>query len=711
MRSTARAAAVLTWVAAAGGLAAEGDGPAPQAETKLLLSFEGEAEAGAVSTNGEKALSERHATHGRQALQLRFGAVSPRVEIALRPPADMRGYGYLKFDTFLVGAPVIFTLRMSDAAGKRYTSWYYLVNEGRQTVEYNLKGPEAEIDLGRVSLLTFWMEGSLPAASYLSEPSGREGTLELGPSSSVLYLDHVRLHRGPHDDSWMMPAGGVPPPGPPRGLIPNGDFELGFQGWGSWGTWEGGTYFFGSGRGACAHEGLASAAIHCSKPGRGGIFTDPPFTLPPGNYRLSFWCKGTGKGTRMFYQFEGKEAGNCIPEGRSSDRFAVPAEWTQKVFPVRVSSPPPPLRLYLYHVGDGTLYLDDVVLEPEGGAAPRGEDRLEGRPSVVTIRGRATLVNGKPFFPLGFYGDDPEALAGTPFNFITFHEITGTARVREDFDKCRKLGLMSQISLTGLARAHLPERAGVLARRFKNHPALFAWYLCDEPDHGRWNVPPPEIRLAHEILRKEDPNHPTWIVVMPWAPSNLYQYANTCSILASDVYPDLDKKPVDVLSIARAMDVMMRAHDGPVWMVPLSNPKATPGEQVAMTYLALVHGATGIIHWNLADARKDPNFWGLLVEIGREIQTLAPVLLGETAPEPVRVSDPRVHALLKRGPGGRHLLAVNASPEAAPGVALEVPGAKEGTASVLFEGRSVALREGRIADDFAGYQRHVYRLD
>jgi hypothetical protein len=678
--------------------------PAPQAETKPLLSFEQETDLAAIATNGAKALAARHATEGKHSLQLSFDAVAPQFALPFAAPADFSGYERLKIDTTLAGLPLVLTLRVRDAAGARYTSWYHLVNEGRQTIEYSIRGMASKVDVSKVAELHFAAEDRLPTASYRVDASSAQEKVDLGKHSSVLFLDHVRLHRGPHDDSWLTPPGAAPPQEIPTGLIVNGSFELGLLRWGSWGTWDNGLYFFGCGRGENA-RGRSSAGIFCQKKGRGGIMSETPFALRRGDYRLTYWAKATVDGTKMFHSIEGDGA-KAISEGKSSGWFPLSTQWTQKSFAVKAAGDSGPVRLYLCHVGEGAIYLDDVALLPEGGAPEAASGKPPaGKPSVVTVKGRVASVNGKPFFPLGFYGDDPSALAGTPFNFITGGGDPGAM-----LDQCQKLGIMTHVALEGLARAHVPESAPLVARRHKDHPALFGWYLCDEPDHSRWNVPPAEIRAIHKLLRREDPNHPTWIVVMPWADSNLYQYAGTCDILSSDVYPDLGKKPVDVLSLAKAMDVMMTAHPGPVWMVPLSDPKASPGEQTAMTYIALAHGATGIVHWELRSARANEAFWRLLVETAKEIQALAPALLSETAKEAAKVSDPKVHAILKEGPDGRTLVTVNASPDPLPGVAFAHPIFGDGEAKVLFEDRAVKVAGGKLTDDFAGYQRHVYRL-
>jgi hypothetical protein len=418
----------------------------------------------------------------------------------------------------------------------------------------------------------------------------------------------------------------------------------------------------------------------------------------------------------MFWQFEGQGW-----EGRTSGlqvegtdygrRFPVPQEWTKKAYTITVTRDLFPVRIYFYSVGTGTLFIDAVSLTREGMEIPKVARRA-GRPSRVEIRGTVPYLDGKPFFAIGLYNAEPEALRGTGFNFICRDPGPGAMGLNF-LDRCHENGIMVSINMEGIMRAHLPWQVVEFIEPFKDHPAVFAWYVCDEPDHPRWTVPPPEMRLATTLLHRADPNHPTWTVVMPWADSNIYQYADTVDIIATDMYPIADYKR-QLIRVARATDVLRRAVKGqrPVWMVTEATSKATPQEEYAITYLAVTHGANGIVYWNFNDARRNPQIWKTMVDISLELKTLTPVLVSPSSQRPVRVDNEHIHFLAKEHEGKFYLLTVNASPEPQSKVRLTLPGLQDNaTARVLFENRTVRMRNGVLTDDFAGYERHVYEIE
>jgi hypothetical protein len=329
----------------------------------------------------------------------------------------------------------------------------------------------------------------------------------------------------------------------------------------------------------------------------------------------------------------------------------------------------------------------------------------------VEIRGTVTYVNGQPFFPIGFYNADPDALQGTGFNFICRDPGPGTPGL-EFLDRCQADGVMVAANLEGVMRAHVPWQAPKATEELRNHPAVFGWYVCDEPDHAQWTVAPPEMRLATRLLHEADPNHPTWTVVMPWADSNIYQYADTVDIIGTDMYPIADYHR-NLSEVARATETLRRSvkDERPVWMVTEATAKATPDEEYAMTYLALTHGANGIVYWVFDDAHGDPQIWKTMVSISLELKELTPALVAPAAANQPTAANPNIHCLAKQPKDQLVLLTVNASPEAQPAVPITLPGAKDqATVRVLFEDRTVAVQQGRLTDDFGPYERHVYAL-
>jgi hypothetical protein len=316
------------------------------------------------------------------------------------------------------------------------------------------------------------------------------------------------------------------------------------------------------------------------------------------------------------------------------------------------------------------------------------------------------LRNGEPFFPIGLYCGVPAELAGTGFNCIPGWSSRCT------LEECLAHGLYTLPDLTGVLRAHAPEQVRPVAATLKNHPAVMAWYLCDEPDHAQWLVAPDELKLARRLLREEDPNHPSVTIVMPWADSNLYRFWDAADILATDDYVLREQKPSEVRHVARTTEVAKRAvrETRPVWLVLQSSSVATPEEEYGVTYLALAHGANGILYWEYEDARKNPRIWETLLALAKELETLTPALTGPSLDLPVSISNGDIHWTAREFQGRLCLITVNADPLPAPQVQIQVGEGPEGPAEVLFENRKITVKRGRILDEFLPYQRHVYLL-
>lgn len=670
-----------------------------EAQTRhLLFSFETPDELQYFNGAPREIVGE-HSSEGKKALKIELSEEHPYFVVNFKEkPLDCNGWEKLKLDIYREGEPITLNLRVFDNAGNRYNFWYYLLRPGFNVVEYSVWGMSSALDISQLKELTFYSE----------QPSG------------ILYIDNLRLIRGEEDDIWLIPKDRPKPIlSAENNIIKNGDFELGFLYWGSWGQWDGGIYIFGSGTGEDACSGEASAAIICQKVGRGGIYTSPSafFYLKPGTYKLSFYAKGKGNGVKMFWFFhkmkeEGLSVEEAIPQNNRSTRFDVPPQWTRYEYQIEVLKEIGPLAIYLCNVGGGTLYVDALSLIREDEKTTESKVVPKRKPSKVEIRKGQIYVKGRPFFPIGFYNAEPEDLSGTGFNLICRDPGPGTPG-RDFLDRCEKNGVMVSVNLEGVLRAHLPWKAPDAIKSLMDHPAVFAWYTCDEPDHAQWTVAPPEMRLATKLLHQADPNHPTWTVVMPWADSNIYQYAGTVDIIATDVYP-ISGYNREVTKVASATDVLRRAVKGekPVFIVTESTSHATPEEEYAMTYLAITHGAKGILYWNFPDAKENPLIWETMLKIGRELQELTPILTSPDSRQAIEVNNPNIHFLLKEYKGKFYLLAINGSKEAQEKVVFHLPFLKvERKAKVLFEGRQLKIMGSSLEDSFAGYERHIYEID
>ncbi|MFP4055449.1 MAG: hypothetical protein ACLF0G_01095 [Candidatus Brocadiia bacterium] len=156
---------------------------------------------------------------------------------------------------------------------------------------------------------------------------------------------------------------------PPLNFIQNGGFEKVNRNsaknrsrWLWWGGWDwGGDYEnYWESRPEFVHSGKYSARIRCvGRKGRIGIMTPALPVVPEAQeYRLTFWATGEGENL-LFVNFEAGARGRL--------RQRIPPEWKQYTLVGKLDSDAKTYRVYFYHIGTGTIWLDDVALVPVGG--------------------------------------------------------------------------------------------------------------------------------------------------------------------------------------------------------------------------------------------------------------------------------------------------------------------------------------------------------
>jgi hypothetical protein len=378
------------------------------------------------------------------------------------------------------------------------------------------------------------------------------------------------------------------------------------------------------------------------------------------------------------------------------------------------------------------------------------EKEAAALPSYVDEHNRL-IVDGKPFFPLGWYCNGNvgylNEVADSPFNCLLDYGINGRPldKIREYLDAAHACGIKLIYCMNDLYPAATYHKQlgpwtgnqdmarGVIST-FKDHPAVLAWYLNDELPVEMI----PDLMRYYDLVRSTDPGHPTFIV--HFAPDIIPDFVPTTDVLGIDVYP-VPTRPLT--RVSEMTDVGMRATRGlkPLWMVlqafawyqysPPEDPKTTGGrgriptanelrtgraptreEERCMTYLALTHGAMGLIYYSYYDLRVLPQYqemWGWMKQIGAEVRELSPVLLSPTKlPVEVRGDSHKIHAVLKEHEGKWYLLAVNG--ETTPAKAqFTLPGAAA-SVRVMFEEHTPSLAGRTLTDEFAPYAAHVYEI-
>lgn len=261
--------------------------------------------------------------------------------------------------------------------------------------------------------------------------------------------------------------------------------------------------------------------------------------------------------------------------------------------------------------------------------------------------------------------------------------------------------------------------------RFKDHPAVISWYINDE-------VTPEcltELEDAHARVRELDENHPIWSV--HWNTDWLLPEADTTDILGMDSYPVAHLPITEVVRVADAAAQVGEQTSKPFWIVPqifswtdypgdfraATGRPPTKAEMRAMSYLAVNHGAKGLIYYSYFNIRDDADYdtrWLEIKDIASELDQLRPVFLSiyETNEGDVTCNNGDIDLKLMREGETYYLFAVNTNNGAVAGVPFQINLAEQPcSVNTLFEGGNVAVDGNTFMDNFSDYEVHVYHWD
>jgi hypothetical protein len=207
-----------------------------------------------------------------------------------------------------------------------------------------------------------WPESRISNAIKAVEQQRRDGLL-----SDRSYRKRIEMLKARLSGVYVSESLSVT--NPPLNFIQNAGFEkvnrnsannhsrwLWWNGW----SWGGDYENYWETRPEYVHSGKFSARIQCvGSQGRIGIFT-PQLPAVPGakQYKLNFWAKGEGE-NMLFVNFE--------TGARGALREKIGPVWKQYTVIGEPIAEAKTYGVYLYHIGAGTIWLDDMELVPIGG--------------------------------------------------------------------------------------------------------------------------------------------------------------------------------------------------------------------------------------------------------------------------------------------------------------------------------------------------------
>lgn len=341
------------------------------------------------------------------------------------------------------------------------------------------------------------------------------------------------------------------------------------------------------------------------------------------------------------------------------------------------------------------------------------------RNAVTLDKYGRTIVDGRPFFPMGIYAytdkDELDAVTTAGFNCIACystihgkdengkHGVKGIKMTMDDI-WARNLKVIFSVK-DQILKSPITEMDGVkgnlavtehVVRNLKDHPALLSWYITDE-------LPLSEIGKAVELraaVAKNDPWHPAYSIT--YRKNDMPDYAISGDITGMDPYPIQHLPGHYEISVVSVESDLCALSGQPYWIIPQMFSWAryrmktaddfvnkgrfpTQDEMIAMPLLAVLHGARGLIFYSAYDMLgrseklakgSSKAQWDRAIETLRVLNPLQEYFLWIEHPKPLAIQSTvgnQLEGKIFKSESGRTAVIIVGSNKAAKGT-FEVPG-------------------------------------
>jgi len=256
------------------------------------------------------------------------------------------------------------------------------------------------------------------------------------------------------------------------------------------------------------------------------------------------------------------------------------------------------------------------------------------RPSMLREDG-TLLVDNEPFFPVMAYH---VALRDYPYvveagvNVVQGNGTNNREQLQSMLDAALQNGIRLAVPLYYQMKVQENmELIETFVTEFRNHPALFAWMVMDEPAlHHKTKE---ELVEAYRLVRTLDPVHPVYMVEA--LPGSYSFTEKVTDIFATDVYP-IPRNPISIVGERVALAKQLAGEHQPVMNVmqamynPPNWPVLTTIEQVRnMIYQSLASGAQGMGYYSFNEngfVLRNSALWPGLVGIRQEIERIGEIV-------------------------------------------------------------------------------------
>jgi hypothetical protein len=317
--------------------------------------------------------------------------------------------------------------------------------------------------------------------------------------------------------------------------------------------------------------------------------------------------------------------------------------------------------------------------------------------------------------------------------------------LQELLDKAAANGLRMMVELPRLA---IEKEAWAQVRHrvetFKYHPGLLCW--GSEERVARGTAPLQNIADLYALVKKLDPNHP---LVLGDSADVIQKFQTD----RRDFFPDPDMDigiwwwypipmraaPADALDGRENSGLIMEpptwlttTHSKkPLWIAVQSYQKPTrearfptEAEYRCETYLSIMNGVKGL-YFYCGSGQKDYEgkpagilnkqelgHWDYVKKVAGELRDFSPVIMAPVAAEKFTLtpSNAPVEMATRSLDGKIYLIVANKSNRPQK-ISLQSPALVGRQVKTLFEDHAATVAGAALADEFAGYAVHIYRLE
>ena len=337
-------------------------------------------------------------------------------------------------------------------------------------------------------------------------------------------------------------------------------------------------------------------------------------------------------------------------------------------------------------------------------------------------------------FPLGWYDaiknlSTPAKIANEGINLVIPYTGKGDAQeVRAYLDRAAAAGIkvLVDIPRDSVRKGHTV-RITKFVKQLKNHPALFGWYLFDEP--GFISLSPNLLQKFYQAIKLEDPKHP--IAVAFAKLDNVRNYTRSVDIVMYSNYPCRYNEPEfhnfqnsTFPTLAREAKFLARERKT-FWFILQAYGEdkhgrpnkyrrrfPTAAEERYMLYSAVLANTDGLFFWTHYRSRQN---WinSVMTPLVRELQGYLPAIKTAALRRKLAIANPKIQASLYRDPTTQNLLliAVNHNDSQIETTVRIRENTRAQSANVLTENRVVNLADRTFSDTFEPYGVHIYQIN